>query len=156
MEMVPLLTDVLISHFPILKSMQVNAMCTYTLSICMTCTLLFLVCFHASILNTAYKFLIAFYHVSDSCLLRLYVMAFTSGVSGASSDSSHGIQIQYNGAVKTMALYDRPGDDYMSNKDDLWELSLSGCIKFRDIQRVSIVASGNDRWNIESIYCDSG
>ena len=78
-------------------------------------------------------------------------MAFTSGVSGASSDSNHGIQIQYNGTVKTMALYDRPGDDYMSNKGDLWELSLSGCIKFRDIQRVSIVASGNDGWNIESI-----
>ena len=80
-------------------------------------------------------------------------MAFTSDLSGASSDTSHSIQLQYNGAVKTMALYDRPGDDYMSNKGDLWELSLSGwqCIKIRDLQRVSIIANGNDGWNIESI-----
>ena len=78
-------------------------------------------------------------------------MAFTSGQSGASSDTSHGIQLQYNGVVKTMALYDRPGDDYMSNKGDLWELSLLGCIKIRDLQRVSIVENGNDGWNIESI-----
>ena len=78
-------------------------------------------------------------------------MAFTSDLSGASSDTSHSIQLQYNGAVKTMALYDRPGDDYMSNKGDFWELGLSGCIKIRDLQRVSIIASGNDGWNIESI-----
>ena len=80
-------------------------------------------------------------------------MAFTSDLSGASSDTSHSIQLQYNGAVKTMALYDRPGDDYMSNKGDLWELGLSGwqCIKIRDLQRVSIIANGNDGWNIESI-----
>ena len=50
-----------------------------------------------------------------------------------------------------MDLYNRPGDDYMSNKGDLWELSLSGCIKIPEIQRVSIVANGNDGWNIESI-----
>ena len=63
-------------------------------------------------------------------------MAFTSDLSGASSDSSHSIQLQYNGAVKTMDLYDRPGNDYTLNKGDLWELSLSsGCIKFSEIQR---------------------
>ena len=78
-------------------------------------------------------------------------MAFTSDLSGASSDTSHSIKLHYNGREKTMALYDRPGDDYMSNKGDLWELTLSGCIKIRDIQRVSIVANGNDGWNIESI-----
>ena len=63
-------------------------------------------------------------------------MAFTSDLSGASSDSSHSIQLQYNGAVKTMDLYDRPGNDYTLNKGGLWELSLSsGCIKFSEIQR---------------------
>lgn len=62
-------------------------------------------------------------------------MAFTSDLSGASSDSSHSIQLQYNGAVKTMDLYDRPGNDYTLNKGNLWELSLSsGCIKFSEIQ----------------------
>ena len=78
-------------------------------------------------------------------------MAFTSGRRGGSSDTSHGIQLQYSGGVQTMALYDRPGDDYMSNKGDLWELTLSGCIKIRDLKRVSIVEDGNDGWNIESI-----
>ena len=50
-----------------------------------------------------------------------------------------------------MALYDRPGDDYLSNKGDLWELSLSGCVRLTELQRVSIVENGNDGWNIESI-----
>ena len=94
---------------------------------------------------------IAIFLFSDSCLSKLYVMAFTSGVSGANSDSSHSIQLQYNGATKTMDLYNRPGDDYLSNKGDLWELSLSGCIKFPEIQGVSVVENGNDGWNIGSI-----
>ena len=93
-----------------------------------------------------------FHLVSGSCLSNLYVIAFTSGQSGASSDTSHSIQLQYNGAVKTMDLYNRPGDDYLSNKGDLWELSLSsGCIKLSEVQRVSIVENGNDGWNIGSI-----
>ena len=50
-----------------------------------------------------------------------------------------------------MDLYDRPGDDYMPNKGDLWELSLSGCIRVPELQSVSIVENGNDGWNIESI-----
>ena len=51
-----------------------------------------------------------------------------------------------------MDLYDRPGNDYTSNKGDLWELSLSsGCIKISEIQRVSVIENGNDGWNIESI-----
>ena len=80
-------------------------------------------------------------------------MAFTSDLKWASSQSSHRIEIQYNGGVKTMDLYDRPGDDYMSNKGDLWELSLptSGCIRLPDVQKVSIVENGNDGWNIGSI-----
>ena len=80
-------------------------------------------------------------------------MAFTSDLKWASSQSSHRIEIQYNGGVKTMDLYDRPGDDYMSNKGDLWELSLptSGCIRLSDVQKVSIVENGNDGWNIGSI-----
>ena len=50
-----------------------------------------------------------------------------------------------------MDLYDRPGDDYMSNKGDLWELNLSGCIRLSELQKVSIVENGNDGWNIGSI-----
>ena len=85
------------------------------------------------------------------CLSKLYVMAFTSNLKWAGSDTSHRIELRYNGGVKTMDLYDRPGDDYMPNKGDLWELSLSGCIRVPELQSVSIVENGNDGWNIESI-----
>ena len=78
-------------------------------------------------------------------------MAFTSNLNWASSDSSHRIELRYNRGVKTMDLYNRPGDDYLSNKGDLWELSLSGCIRLPEIQSVSIIANGNDGWNIGSI-----
>ena len=51
-----------------------------------------------------------------------------------------------------MDLYNRPGDDYLLNKGDLWELSLSsGCIKLSEVQKVSVVENGNDGWNIGSI-----
>ena len=88
---------------------------------------------------------------AGSCLSKLYVMAFTSNLKWANSDSSHEIELQYNGKTQTMDLYNRPGDDYLSNKGDLWELSLSGCVKLPEIQRVTIVPGGNDGWNIGSI-----
>ena len=78
-------------------------------------------------------------------------MAFTSGLSGADSDTSHNIELQYSGYVRTMTLYDRSGDDYQSNKGDLWEFSLSGCVTLSAITRVSVAENGNDGWNIESI-----
>ena len=87
---------------------------------------------------------------AGSCLSKLYVMAFTSNLKWADSDSSHKIEIQHNGYV-SFKLYNRPGDDYLRNKGDLWELSLSGCIKLPEIRRVSIVEDGNDGWNIGSI-----
>ena len=50
-----------------------------------------------------------------------------------------------------MTLYDRPGDDFQSNKGDLWDFSLPSCITLSAIQRVSVVENGNDGWNIGSI-----
>ena len=84
-------------------------------------------------------------------------MAFTSGLSHAGSDTGHRIQIQLNRIVRTLQLSDRPGDDYAANKGDLWDIDLSSfgfsddCIKIPEIQRVSIIASGNDGWNIATI-----
>ena len=80
-------------------------------------------------------------------------MAFISGLPDAGSDIVHNIQLQYFGHVQTMTLYDRPGNDFLSNKGDLWDFSLrlSGYITLSAIQRVSIVAGGSDGWNIESI-----
>ena len=84
-------------------------------------------------------------------------MAFTSGLGGAESDTSHSIQIQLNGIVRTVTLYDSPGDDFVANKGDIWTIGLSSfgfsdsCIRIPEIQRVSIIASGNDGWNIATI-----
>ena len=94
---------------------------------------------------------------SDSCLSRLYIMVFTSGLREAGTDSSPGIQIQSNGDVQTLILYDRPGDDFVENKGDFFDLAVSlfgfseNCINISDIERVSIVENGNDDWNIETI-----
>ena len=72
------------------------------------------------------------------------------------SDTSHSVQLESNGIVRTRSLYNRPGDDYLSNKGDLWSFSFSSsfglsCIRISDIDRVSIVESANDGWNIETI-----
>ena len=88
--------------------------------------------------------------------MSLYVIAFTSGLSDSSSYTSHSIQLKSNGVVQTRLLYDRLGDDYLPNKGDLWSFNFQSsfglsCIRISDIDRVSIVESGNDGWNIETI-----
>ena len=84
--------------------------------------------------------------------------AFTSGLGYAGSDSSFYLALQLkNGETKRVLLYDRPGDDMLSYKGDLWTLEIDSfgfeqlCIRKKDIAKVSIVAGGNDGWNIESI-----
>ena len=79
-------------------------------------------------------------------------------ISGSGSDARYNVQLQSNGAVRTVTLSDRPGDDYLSNKGDLWRMSFSSfgfsdsCIRIPEIHRVSItVSSITDNWNIESI-----
>ena len=101
-----------------------------------------------------------FFSFLGSCLSSLYIIAFTSGVSGGQSDAvpRYSVQLQSNGAVRTVTLPDRPGDDYQSNKGDLWSISFSSfgfldsCITIPEIQRVSVtVSSITDNWNIGSI-----
>ena len=101
---------------------------------------------------------ICFSFSAASCLSKLYLMAFTSGASHAGSDTSHSIQVQLGGhKVGTLQLYDRPGDDMLGNKGDLWKINFSdfhllkSCITIDDIKKVSIVESGNDGWNIDSV-----
>jgi hypothetical protein len=86
-------------------------------------------------------------------------MAFTSGLSDAESDSDFSVQIQLNGDVRDLLLYNRQGNDFLANKGDLWDFLFSSfgfsesCIKISEIERVSIVQSGteSDNWNIETI-----
>ena len=43
-------------------------------------------------------------------------MAFTSSLAAAGTDAGHGIQLQVNGQVRNLRLYDRPGDDALSTR----------------------------------------
>jgi hypothetical protein len=84
-------------------------------------------------------------------------MAFTSGIDNAGSDTSHIIEVQAAVQVRSLVLYDRPGDDMQKNKGDLWKIDFSdfqftdGCITIGEISGASIVENGNDGWNIDSI-----
>jgi hypothetical protein len=75
-------------------------------------------------------------------------LAFTSGLSDAGSDSEFGIQIQLNGDVRALTFLDRPGNDFQSNKGDMWDFVFSSfgfhesCMKILEIERVSIFQSG--------------
>ena len=87
----------------------------------------------------------------------LYVLAFTSGIARADSDSTHRIQLISHGVARDIPQYNRPGDDMQNNKGDLWVYPLTefgfstNCMQFTDIQGAAILAGGNDGWNIESI-----
>ena len=84
-------------------------------------------------------------------------MAFTSGVSNAGSDNHHTVEIQASGEVRNLRMYDRPGNDMLSHKGDLWKINFSdfhfadSCIRIPEIRRVSIIERNNDGWNIDSI-----
>ena len=78
-------------------------------------------------------------------------MAFTSDLVHGYTEDFHNIELQCNGSVLTMTLYDQPGVEFQSYKGDLWEFSLPSCITLGAIMRVSIVANGDDGWNIGSI-----
>ena len=84
--------------------------------------------------------------------------AFTSNLKNAGSDNSPKLAMELkNGETKTVVLYDRPGDDMLPNKGDLWTLTIDSfgfeqsCIRKKDIAKVTIKPGGSDGWNIESI-----
>ncbi len=93
-------------------------------------------------------------------------MAFTSAIRHGGSDAGHAVEIVIAGHhVRNVRLYDRPGDDMLQHKGDLWKINFSAfgfpdaCIRISEIIRVSIIESSNDGWNIESIVTlvkDSG
>ena len=84
-------------------------------------------------------------------------MAFTSGVRHGGSDAGHSVELQIHDHTRNLQLPDLPGDDYLSNKGDLWKLDISdfhfteSCITLSDIKRVSIIERSNGGWHIESI-----
>ena len=94
---------------------------------------------------------------TDHCLKYLYVMAFTSGKSGAGSDGDFRIYVRLNKTRAARRLPDLPGDDFESNKGDLWKLPLedffgfTGCVTLIDFRAISLVEATTDGWNIDSV-----
>ena len=88
-------------------------------------------------------------------------MAFTGGDRFAGSDRRHNVTIRTMATTRSITLPDRPGNDYLENKGDLWKLSLddfkfppnymSSCLTKRDIQDIFLVANNNDGWMIDSV-----
>ena len=99
------------------------------------------------------------YNYAEShCATDLYVMAFTSGLKDAGSNTAHsiGLYVSPNEHIyKT--LPNNPGDDMTKNKGDLWTLPISQfgfeneCFWKDDIYKVVIENGGNGGWNIGSI-----
>ena len=94
----------------------------------------------------------------DRCASYLYVIAFTSNLGHAGSDDSPYIYIVLrSGEAQHLMLYDRPGNDMLENKGDLWRIPIrqfhfrEHCISKNSISQVLIKQGGNDGWNIESI-----
>ena len=91
------------------------------------------------------------------CLDSLYIMAFTSGIANANSDTRHSVTITVAGETRVSLLPDLPQDDYQSLKGDLWKISFADdfsfdyCVRKNDIESIAIAESGNDGWNIETI-----
>jgi hypothetical protein len=98
-----------------------------------------------------------FCNPAGNCLKTLYIMAFTSGLTNAGTDAGHSVQLQTRRQTKSLRLYDRPGDDALENKGDVWEFPISrfrftdSCVTIGEICGVAIVQSSNDGWNIQSI-----
>ena len=97
------------------------------------------------------------YNYAEShCATHLYVMAFTSGLKHAGSDTHHSVGL-YVKEHKYVTLPNNPGDDMTPNKGDLWTIPIEQfgfeekCIWKDDISNVVIENGGNDGWNIGSI-----
>ena len=98
----------------------------------------------------------------DSCLTKLYVMAFTSGVNGgdttATACGTHSIELQTSRHVWSLQLYNRPGEDTVLNKGDLWKIPISdfhfsnnSCVTISNISGVALTERNNDGWHIDSV-----
>ena len=61
------------------------------------------------------------------------------------------------GQTRSIKLPDLPGDDYLTNKGDLWKLSFrddfgfTDCVMLENLDVIKIVANSTDGWNIDSI-----
>ena len=94
---------------------------------------------------------------TGQCINFLYVMAYTSDLREAGSDTDHRISLEVNGSTRTGHFPSLPGNDFYPNRGDIWKLHLTdffgftGCITKSDIDHISVLQGSTDNWNIESI-----
>ena len=80
-------------------------------------------------------------------------MLYTSDLGDTGAGDPHRIRLQVKGSASTRILPHLRG----SKAGDIWKLHLTdffgftGCITINDIDRISILKSSSDGWNIESI-----
>ncbi len=106
---------------------------------------------------SAFKPILTQPEIVQECLSHFYLMAFTSDVLNGGADDTHAIEITAKGNTRRQILTNLPGDDYLSNKGDLWTYPMSSfnfpdqCIKKNDITNIAIVQNNNDGWHISSV-----
>ena len=67
------------------------------------------------------------------------------------------MELQVGEEIKSVTLPELPGEEFVTNKGDLWRINLSDfgftdtCITKGDVQRITLVEGGNDGWLIDSV-----
>ena len=73
------------------------------------------------------------------------------------SNDRHNIEVTAAGQIMSIQLPNLPGNDYLTNKGDLWKLSFKDdlgfmdCVTLGDLDAIAIVANSTDGWNIDSV-----
>lgn len=84
-------------------------------------------------------------------------MAFTSGNKYAFTRNPPIVELLVGDKAKGMVLPDLPGETFIANKGDLWKINFSDfgfsdmCITKGDIEQITLVETGTDGWQIDSI-----
>ena len=87
----------------------------------------------------------------------MYLLAFTSGKTYSGSNGRHKVEVSAAGQTRSIKLPDLPGDNYLTNKGDLWKLSFrddfgfTDCVTLESLDATVLVADSTDGWNIDSI-----
>ena len=75
----------------------------------------------------------------------------------AGADSGHAVELRTARETRSVRLYDRPGNDYLSHKGDLWKIAITdfsfndNCITVSELLGIAITERSTDGWNIESV-----
>ena len=69
-------------------------------------------------------------HLLGTCLEKIYVLAFTSGVGSARTSHTHNIEVVAVSQNRTAEMIEQTGNSYTAQKGDIWKLSFTGDFGF--------------------------